>query len=67
MKYEIALLTLQFTIILNNILQVTIVISVLMNSNSMFNDNQHSYLSFLNITYKMNWTCMMLITNICKE
>jgi hypothetical protein len=46
MKYEITFLTLQFTIILNNILQVTVVISVLMNSNSMFNNNQHSYLSF---------------------
>jgi hypothetical protein len=45
-KYEITFLTLQFTIILSNILQVTIVISVPMNSNSMFNDNQHSYLSF---------------------
>jgi hypothetical protein len=45
-KYEITFLTLQFTIILSNILQVTIVINVLMNTNSMFNDNQHSYLSF---------------------
>lgn len=46
MKYEITLLTLQFTITLNNILEVRVVINVLMNSNSMFNDNQHSYLSF---------------------
>jgi hypothetical protein len=45
-KYEIKFLTLQFTIIFSNILQVTIIINVLMNSNSMFNDNQHSYLSF---------------------
>lgn len=45
-KYEITFLTLQFTIILSNILQVTIVINVLLNTNSMFNDNQHSYLSF---------------------
>jgi hypothetical protein len=45
-KYEITFLTLQFIIILSNILQVTIVINVLMNTNSMFNDNQHSYLSF---------------------
>lgn len=45
-KYEITFLTLQFTIILNNILQVIVVINVLMNLNSMFNDNQHSYLNF---------------------
>jgi hypothetical protein len=46
MKYEITFLTLQCTIILNNILQFRVVINVLINSNVMFNYNQHSYLKF---------------------